>query len=191
MLYGIARQLEAALKAQRVPYHIVFGPEATESIGSSRERIVFEQLIDEKRDSIQAPRASRINPTSPGRRLQAARIRIYARNPVSGAKWHEHAELAERVLDHVVAELDRIVRGGKNEIAWGAGGFVTVPDEKGTPMRGAAVYEIDFTIDRSIERRTWAGDAAGEVTIGTDVTITNNADVSGANGASAEFPFGG
>lgn len=116
MLYAIAQELDASLRAQGVPFPVVFGPEATASNTSARERIVLEQPIDEKRDSVQPTRATHRNPSMPLIRLQATRVRIFARSNLAGAQWHDHAERAEQVLDHVLAELDALVRGRKNTL---------------------------------------------------------------------------
>lgn len=166
MLYQIASELGQALKAKGVPFPVVFGPEPTAPITGSYERIVFEHPIDEKRDTVTAPRSVHRNPRMPLMRLQAARVRIFARSPLAGARWHDHAERAEEVLDRVLAELDAIVRGRRNVLTYGGGGFVSLVDEKGTQVWSSAIYELDITIDRGVERRTWAGDANEEVSIG-------------------------
>lgn len=184
MLYSISQEVSAALKAKGIPFPVVFGPEPTESVGT-RNRIVFEYIIDEKRDSITAPKSTHVNPPVPLNRLQTARIRIFARSGQSGARWHEHADLAERVLDHVVAELDQVVRGRKNSLSYGAAGFVSLLDEKGAKVLSGAAYELDVTIDRAVFRRNWAGEAADEVTIGKEVSISNRGNVS-LNGQAAE-----
>lgn len=184
MLYSIAQELEAALKAQGVPFSVIFGPEPTESVGT-RNRIVFEHVLDEKRDSVTAPKSTHVNPPVPLNRLQAARIRIFARSAKPGARWCEHAELVEHVLDHVQAELDHLVRARKNSLTFGAGGFVTPLDEKGAKVLSGAAYELDVTIDRAVFRRNWAGEAADEVTIGKEVSISNRGNVS-LNGQAAE-----
>lgn len=190
MIYAIARQLGAALAAQKVPFPVVFGPESNASLSDARERIVIEQPMAEKRDAIEAPIATHPNPRMPMRRLQAVRIRIFARANFAGATWHDHAERAEEVLDHVVAELDAIVKGRRNVISYGAGGFVSLVDAQGSGTYGGATYELDLSIDRGIFRRTWALDAAGEVTIGVDVAITNTIKVSNALGAAGTPPAG-
>lgn len=197
MIYTITQELAAALRAQKVPFLVVFGPEPTESIVSAKERIVIEQTIDEKRDTFGGPRATHPNPRMPLIRFQSARIRIFARANLAGAQWHDHAERAEQVLDHVMAELDFIVRGRKNTMSFGPGGFVSLKDARGTLVWNGAVYEADIAIDRGIFRTTWTGEAAEEVVIGTDVFIDNTVKVSnapppaGVPPAGAEIASGG
>jgi hypothetical protein len=198
MLYAIAQEVGAVLRGEGVPFPVVFGPEPSASISpAARERIVIEQPIDEKRDQVLAPRAVHHNPKVTGIRMQSARIRIFARSNVAGAAWHDHAERAEQVLDHVLGALDQVVRGRKNVIVFGGGGFVALKDLEGSEVWSGAVYEQDFTVDRGIFRRTWAGEAQDEVVIGTDVTIRNQTKVSndpdpaGTPPADAEIASGG
>ncbi len=188
MLYAIAHELGIALAAQGVPFPVVFGPEATASLTSARERVVFEQPIGEKKDSIGSAIATHRNPRMPLVRQQAARLRIFARASLAGAAWHDHAERAERVLDHVLAELDAIVRGRQNTLTLGAGGFVELADEKGSMVWNGAVYELDATIDRGVFRLPWSGEPAGEVTIGVDVEIASTTKVSNELGAAGTPP---
>lgn len=188
MIYTISKELSAALRAKEVPFLVIFGPEPTESVSSARERVVIEQPIDEKRDSVGGPKAVHPNPRMPLVRYQAVRIRIFAHSNVAGAQWHDHSERAEEVLDHVLAELDFIVRGRKNVMSYSGGGFVALKDDKGTLVWNGAVYEQDVTIDRGIFRRTWSRASNEEVVIGTDVTIDNTVKVSSEPGPAGEPP---
>lgn len=165
MLYQIALELEAALKAQKVPFPVFFGPQPADDIYAAQDRIVFEHR-GPGADSFEVTRGTHPRPRSTYRRQQGAVIRIYARSGNANATWHEHAELAEQVLDHVVAELDFIVRGRRDVLTLGAGGFVEPDEAKGSETPGGAVYELSLDIDRGIERRTWAGEARPTVTVG-------------------------
>lgn len=182
MIYGITRELDAAMRAQGVPFPTILGPEPTESTFAAKERVVVEQLIDEKRDAIEPVKALHPNPRMTNIRQQAIRIRIFARSNLAGAQWHDHAERAEHVLDHVLAELDVIVRGRSNVITYGPGGFVSLRDERGTLVWNGAVYELDASVDRGVFRRTWSGEARPEVKIGPlpDVPIATTVKASAA-----------
>jgi len=188
MLYAISQELGAALREQGVPFPVIFGPEPASSLSAARERIVIEQPFGEKRDQTQPVKALHHNPTMRAVRIQGARIRIFARANLAGAQWHDHAERAEAALDHVQAELDVIVKGRKNAITWGGGGFVALVDLEGSEVWSGAVYEQDFAIDRGVFRRTWAGEAQPERVIGTDVTIANTVKVSQATGPAGTPP---
>lgn len=188
MIYAIAKELGAALRAQEVPFHVVFGPESTEATMAARERVVIEQPIDEKRDAVGPPKAVHPNPRMPMVLHQAIRIRIFARANIAGAAWHDHAERAAEVLHRVLAEIDYIVRGRRNAMTYGSGGFVTLKDEKGSLVWSGAVYEIDATIDCGVFRRKWAGEGRDEVVIGTDVEIVSTTKVSNAPGDAGTAP---
>lgn len=189
MLYQIARQLDEALKAQHVPFPIVFGPQPTDEITSARERIVL-QHRGAGADTFAPPTSKQTNPEMPFIRHQGAQILIYARANVTGATWHEHTERAEHVLDHVLAELDQIVRIRKNTMRLGAGGFIELTDAAGSPVKGVAVYSLDLTIDRGVFKRTWEGRVREEVVVGEDVTIVNVVKASNALPPAGTPPVG-
>lgn len=171
MIHQIGEELAAALAAQGVPFPLVHGPEPTTSTSATRARIVIEEPFDAKRDSFGPPKAVHPNPRMPLIAFDAARLRIFARSNVTGPSWHDHARLARKVRDHVLCELDYIVRARKNTMTIRSGGFVTLVDAKGSSVWNGAVYELDVEIDRGIFRTKWTGEAREEVTIGTDVTI--------------------
>jgi len=184
MLYAIALELGAALKAQKVPYPVVFGPENAEDLYVGQDRIVFEHR-GKGADSFEMARGTHPNPRSTHRMQQGAVIRIYARSSVSNAAWHDHSELALQVLTHVVAELDHIVRGRRNVLTMGAGGFIEPDDAKGSETPGGAVYELELDIDRGIERRTWAGEKRP---LAAGVTMTSTTKVSDELGPAGTPP---
>jgi len=185
MLYAIRNELEQAFKAQKVPVKVVyaFGSEPTKSVSEARERVVLIEPIGNKRDKIESPVRAHLNPKHPALAVDAFVIRIYARSNLPAATPHDHAARARQIRQHVVSELDAIVRIRQNQIEWGAAGFIEPVDGEGSTVWSGALYEMDLTIDRGTPRVTWAGDAAEEVTIGTDVTIVNTTKVRNAPGA--------
>lgn len=189
MLYQIMRQLDGNLKAQHVPFPVVFGPEAADAITSTKERIVF-QHRGANADTFAPPTSKQTNPEMPFIRFQGAQILIYARANVIGATWHDHAERAEAVLDHVIAELDQIVRIRKNTMRLGSGGFIELTDTAGSQVKGVAVYSLELSIDRGIFKRTWEGRVREEVVVGDDVTIVNVTKVSNAPPPAGTPPVG-
>lgn len=177
MLYAISRELDAALKAQHVPIPVVFGPDIT-AVGID-ERIVIDYR-GPSADSIEGPISVHRNPQMPMRRVVGATLRIYARAGFTGAAWHDHAERAEKILDHVLCELDAITRKRRNALTWGAGGFIVLEEEDGAELTAGAVYELAFEVDRGVYRTTWEGDAREEIKIGPppDVPIVSTTKVS-------------
>lgn len=189
MLYQIMRQLDEAMKEQHVPFPVIFGPESTDAVTSTKERIVIEHR-GPGADTFTPPTSKQTNPEMPFIRHQGARLLIYARSSVLGATWHDHTERAERVLDHVLVELDQIVRIRKNTMKLGAGSFIEVPDAAGSPVKGVAVYALDFSIDRGVFKKTWEGRVREEVVVGTDVDIVNVTKVSNAAPPAGTPPVG-
>jgi hypothetical protein len=178
MLYEIAKELHAALKVQHVPFPVAFGFESAKLLSSAKEHIAIDYAVNEKRDSFAAPRATHKNPPALFNRDQAAKLHIYARSNVAGAAWNDHSRRAQKVLDHVLAELDVIVRvTRKNTLKLGGGGFVLLEDEKGTELFNGAVYELDFAIDRVVWRVTWEGNANDEAVLGTDFDLVHTVKV--------------
>jgi hypothetical protein len=176
MLYAIARELDAALQAKNVPVRVFFGPER-DSVGT-RERIVIDYRGPAS-DIISPPRSLHNNPRMSWVRLTGATLRIYAQSALTGPLWHDHAERAEKILDHVLAELEVITKTRKTMIAFGAGGFI--PDEDApTEIPSGAIYELTFTVDRGVFRTNWEGEAAATVKIGPppDVPIVSTTKVS-------------
>jgi hypothetical protein len=187
MLYSIARELEAALKAKHVPFPIVFGPERSEAVATNN-RIVFEHG-GPGADSYTPPLATHRNPKMHFNCMQGVRLRIFARSPMSNAGHHDHTGLADQVRDAVLCELDVIVRTRKNTWTQGPGGYVPLEDAGASSGFGGVIYELTFSIDRGIERRTWEGaKERDEVEIGTDVTITSTTKVSDEPGAAGTPP---
>jgi hypothetical protein len=187
MLAAITDELAAALKVQGVPFPVVFGPESTQDLYAASDRIVVE--YDEDGDTFETPRGSHPNPRMPLRCWQGVRIRIYARANEANAGWRDHSRLANQVRQHVLAELDYLVRARKNFIQYGSGKFLTPLDAAGSAVFGGAVYEIKLSIDRGIERRTWAGAARPMVLIGPGgVAIKSTTKASDDPGAAGTPP---
>lgn len=187
MLYQIALELGAALRTQGVPFPVVYGPEpATDLYAAKGDRIV----VEHRPDSFDSARGTHPNPRSTYRRQQGVMVRIFARAGDANATQHEHEELAEQVLDHVVAELDYLVRARRNLLTLRGGEFVEPDDSKGSEVPAGAVYELELTIDRGIERRTWAGAARPTATIGGTggVTVTSTTKASDEPGAAGTPP---
>jgi hypothetical protein len=188
MLYVISRELEYALKAQHVPFPVVFGPERAEEVASSRERIVVEYR-GAGGDSYGPPKQMHANPRMAATCKEGARLRIFARSNLTGATWHDHAERAKRVAHHIIAELIPVVRMRKCEIALGAGGFVELGDTAGSATQSAAVYELVFEIECAVYRRTWEGDKRPEATLGQGgLRITSTTKVSDKLGPAGTPP---
>jgi hypothetical protein len=187
MLATICRELDLALKLQHVPFPVVFGPERSDPVSSAFGRLVIEHMA--RGDSFDPPIGTHPNPKVHFIRWQGARLRLYARSNVSNARHENHTALAERAIDAIMCELSVCVRARKNRIRVDPGaGFVPLEDAVGSQTWGGVVYELTFAIDRACERRTWEGEAADEVTIGDEVTLTSTTKVSAKLGPAGTPP---
>lgn len=188
MLYELSKELGASLQARGVPLKVVFGPERTQPVSASRERIVLEHL--EGGDSFGPLISQHRNPRGVMTRRVAAVLRIYAQATISGAGVQDHRRRAEAVLDQVIVALDDIARGSRrNQWSPASGGFVVPEDSVGSETWSGACYEMRFSIDRSVLDTTWTdgttvGSGLPEATIGGDggVTIASRTEVRLANG---------
>jgi len=193
MFYAIAKELETVLKAKHVPFPVFheFGEEPAVSTYAARERIVLIEPVDDKGDSYAHSIGTHKNPRVPSRCIDAAKIRIYARDNRQGAAGHHHIERARLVRAHVIMALEDIVRARPNVIAWGPMGAVSLKDASGSSQWSGVVYEIEFTVDRANEARSWEGTAPATIEIGPtppQVPMTSTTFVSDEPGPAGEPP---
>jgi hypothetical protein len=187
MLASICRELDLALKGQHVPFPVVFGPERSDSVSSAYGRVVIEHLP--RGDSFEPPIGTHPNPKVHFIRWQGARLRLYARSNVAHARHENHTAIADKAIDAIMSELAVCVRARKNRIRVDPGaGLIPLEDAAASQTWGGVVYEVTFAIDRACERRTWEGEAAEEVTIGEDVTLTSTTKVSADLGPAGTPP---
>lgn len=194
MFHAISRELETALKAKHVPFPVFheLGEEPATSTYAARERIVMIEPLDDKGDKWAPPLGTHKNPRVPSRCIDAAKIRIYAKSGKPGAVGHDHIDRARLVRTHVIMSLVDVVRARPNVIEFGAMGAVSLKDADGSSQWSGVVYEIDFTVDRANEARTWEGDAPEEVEIGPtppQVPITSTKFVSDEPGPAGTPPI--
>lgn len=193
MLHAIAKELETALKAKHVPFPVYheFGDEPAASTYVARERIVLVEPVDAKGDAYAPATSVHKNPRMPSRCIDGAVIRIFAKSPKQGAVGHDHIDRARMIRTHVIIELENVVRTRRNEIKFGPMGAVGLKDAAGSNVWSGAVYEIEFSVDRGNEARTWEGDAPEEVEIGNTppaVPITSTTFVSDEPGPAGTPP---
>jgi len=188
LIYDLAREVDAIIRAQGSPLGCVFGPERTDG-NAARERVVLEH--SPTGGDVFGPATSQhINPKSRFTRSVACQLRIYARSPLSGAAVQDHRRRAETVLDLVLVALDTRLRGTRRN-AWtpDRGGFVSTDDLDGSQTWSGAVYELAFTVDRAVLAQTFTAGIAPESTLGEGgVTITSTTSVGLVNGPAGTPP---
>jgi hypothetical protein len=155
MIHEIAKSLDTALRAKGVPLRVVDGPERTGTTSFARERVTLERDRD-RGDSFGPTRSQHGNPRARLTRTTGCVLRVYAQSTHAGATVQDHERRAETVLDRVLVALDTILRGERMTFWTQASGrFMTPADLEETETFAGAVYELRFTVDRSVFDRTW------------------------------------
>lgn len=154
MIHEIAKELDAKLKAKGVPVRVVTGPERTDG-QAQRERIVLERDRDSG-DSFGPVRSQHGNPKARMTRTVGCLMRIYAQSTSAGAAVYEHERRAETILDRIVCSLDDVIRGDrKSSWALRDGKFTSPTDLQQSQTWSGALYELRFSVDRSVFDRAW------------------------------------
>lgn len=155
----VVRDLATAMKAKGCPHPVVLGPERSKAAGYGTTRVVLERPKGDASDSSGPARSTHGNPKLLGIRDVGVKLTVYARSPVTGARGQDHQDLAERLADLVIGELDTVVRNIPSlPMTLGASGFVVPEDLEGSEVDGGAAYQQMLTIPHGIARvmRTWA-----------------------------------
>lgn len=174
MIHEIVKRLEEATadRGLQLVGGIVLGPEykATSYIP---ERVVVER--DTAGDRFAPSRSQRRNGKSRGVRHVGGLVRIFARSEKAGSMLWEHERRAERILDTVFVSLDDIavaMTGSHDGLTVTSGKFTQPPDLAKSDSPGGAVYEMTFTLARSINDVPFE-----EAPVGDDLTIRSTTNV--------------
>lgn len=181
MLRDIATKLRERLVAKRCPIQSVIFEEQTETVTGARERIVIERDRDAA-DAFGPVRGAHPNPKHVLTRAVPFKITAYIQSAKTGALVIEHEDRADRLVETILASLDRVLREDL-QVFWSptSGGFVKPADFDKSPKQPGLVYELRFSAVRSIPDVNWTGDAKPELAI-TDGLISNRTDVGLENG---------
>lgn len=165
------------LAAAGVPYAVYDGSERMAQTSMAAPHIVF-SYDKTGRDQINPPVTHRRNPERIADVTQAALARIYARSNVAGARERNHDDELVTVREALIVALVDVGREQLNQVTLTGGRWMT-PDElqqRGLQAWSGVVYELTFTLTCGAHRRTYAGTAATESTMGgahgTGVTTT-------------------
>lgn len=188
MIYGLAREVGAELKAKGYPFHVLYGPELYKPTSITNTRIVIER--DRRAgDAFLPTRSQHLNPRQVGTTSVGAVLRIYANATVSGAALHDHETLADHLRRAVRVAIDDCVK--KRQTLWriSSGKFLSKEELElgGLEQWPGAVYELRFSVDDGDADVNYAGEARPEIALGPGgVPIESTTEV--AQTASAAPP---
>jgi len=192
VIRDIAPRLKARLSAKACPIPLVVQGEQSTNTGA-RERIVLQRDYDAS-ESFAQVLSQRANAKHIGNRAIRMKFRVYAQSAKAGALSIEHEERVDRIVDVLLACLDRTLRQDL-QVVWrlDAGGLVRPEDLEESERLPGAVYELKFSADRAATDINWQGDARPELEVGDDL-ISNTTQVSlqyGPENAPVETGCGG
>lgn len=170
MLAAITDQLREALQedARAVPFPVAYGTEHPASGLAVESHIVL--FVDRAAgDVFSSPTGLNRNPQHRANVAEGAVCRIYARSTKAGARERDHEALARAVRDQVIVAL-QVILGARKNGPWlpRTGRFLAAADVAEPTLQAwpGVVYEMKFTVDRSVLDTTYAGESADEATMG-------------------------
>ena len=160
MTHEVFVLMRAALKAKGVPFEILYGPpQVPLKVGDTRIEFFRDYATG---DSLDAPRGVHRNPRMVRRRLVAVCVRIFARSTLTGARRHDHEDLADQLADMVTVALHDIAREQRIPLQIQRGGFA---QDETTDGWAGVVYELRFKVERGVFDVTFKGAAATEAAL--------------------------
>lgn len=169
MLAAISDQLREALQAdaRKVPYPVHYGTEfPTPGVSSTSHIVLFVDRASG--DVFAAPTSVNRNPQHRANVDEGAVCRIFARSNKSGARERDHEALARAIRDQVIVALQAIVSARKNGPWIPRTGRFLSASELGETVESwpGVVYEMKFSVSRSVLDVTYQGESADEATMG-------------------------
>lgn len=172
MLYELARELDARLQSKGIPLRVNHGPgdgaiEARPILSPVRGRIVLER--DRRAgDAFPAPRSAGVRGSGAGAAANETRVvwgqeircvcRVVAASTLAGARLHEHEELCDRIVRHVVIGLRHVITSRKHVwIPPTRGHYLTAEELKIVDLEqwSGVVYDIEFSVERGLFDSDW------------------------------------
>jgi hypothetical protein len=179
MIFALREGLRANLLAQGFPVSVSCGPERVEARSVSRvsHRVILEH--DKQSPDAFGVIATQRNPARVQARFVAYAIRLYAFDPRPGAALWEHEIELQKLVDGVlVALFDWCVAQRATPPRIASGRMLSAEEMQSSETAVGAGYVLQFSVGRSVERRTYAGAGADEAVI-SDVVFTARANVDG------------
>lgn len=158
MIYEAASLVSEYFEAISCPIRLVYGPERMTDHAYVDSRVVIERLRGRGGD-IMPPRATAKNPRRRFRVGVPGLVTIYAKSGIAGARTHDHEREMDRTVDAVLCGLAHAAAKMRTILHPLSGEIVDDDDVEQWP---GTIFEIEFWLERSVEDRTWEGDAAPE-----------------------------
>jgi hypothetical protein len=192
MIHEIAVALAENLRSRGLGIPVVDGPEPTETTTFGRERVVLEYSEDDG-DTF-GPPVPHQNPRAVFERFIGVRLRIYTQSVHANALQFEHFVKGDRLVDMVLSGLDRVIRSRRYQWTVGRGRYTRPADLDGSPVLGGVVYELIFSVQRSVREVDWDGSANPELSVTGDLinskTMVSLGDDNGTPPPTAEMSCG-
>lgn len=176
MIYEISQEVSEVMRDRKYPYHVQYGPEYAARDGNGSNGIVM--LRSARPDAFAPPAARGMNPEYRAIRVCQVDAWVYARSSKPGADRQDHEFDCESAVDLLYCALYDVIKTRKEGFAPIGGSYLT-PDELAmtnlTTWNGV-VYVLQFSVQRGVYGRDYAGAAYPEATISG---FANSTTVSG------------
>ena len=159
-LYDLYTQVRDRVKGLGMPYDFAYDvPPVPSAVGATR---IYMTTDDAAGDQVRPPHSpvSRGNPKIVGNLALGARVVIFARSTVTGARRHNHEALALQIANMVHVAIHEVVLASRTTYRAGRYGFVA---NDATPDGWAGrVYEMSLQLDTPLRDISWIGEAGPE-----------------------------
>jgi hypothetical protein len=168
MIYKMAQNLEAKLRARRFPIEVVYGKDRLSFVDFTSNLIRVER-DPEQSDSFSPPKAAQggsSNQPMRATRGVATRVTIYGQSPLSGAMPSDHDHETDQLVDAFIVALAEWVVEAKASIdplAITEARFVTDKGEREAlhaDQWPGAVYLLRFRVPRGVRALNYVSGAA-------------------------------
>lgn len=159
MIRGFAKDIEVALRAQRYPVRVVYGPERlSRGPGPGQTVIVFER-DRETGDGVRGNKGSSSNPRSMRIRDLGVIVTVYASSSAAGAKTHEHEHACDQIVDALIVAIDNwFVEGKTGQLCeYNVSRMMSASELESEEMRSwpGCVYRLQFDLPRGVRSLTY------------------------------------
>lgn len=166
-LFDLYTQVRDRVKSKGFPFDFTYDvPPVPASVGGTR---LYMCTDDAAGDQVLPPHApvARANPKHVGILAVAAKIVIFARSTLNGARRHEHEALALQIVNMVHVAVHEVVLASKTRYRVTRYGFVSNESTDGWAGR---VYEMRLSLDTPLADVDWLGEAGPEGSFTTSTT---------------------